>query len=84
MLKDAGIGCLKIEGRARRDYYVATATKIYRKALDNDTISHKELDDLKLAFNREYIPAYSYSLAVKNNFCRSIGIQFLCLVKGIR
>lgn len=57
-LKQAGVGCLKIEGRARRDFYVATATKIYRKALDNESVSQSDLNDLRLAFNREYTPAY--------------------------
>ena len=58
ILQEAGIKCLKIEGRARRDFYVAIATKIYRKAIDGDTISHEDLNMLKLAFNREYTPAY--------------------------
>ncbi len=57
-LKEIGVSCIKIEGRARRDYYVAIATKVYRKALDNETLSQKELIDLQLAFNRGFVPAY--------------------------
>ncbi len=57
-LKDAGIDCLKIEGRARRDFYVAVATNIYSKVMNNDTLSQSDMFNLKLAFNREFTPAY--------------------------
>ena len=35
ILSDAGIDSFKIEGRLRRAGYVATATKVYREAIDN-------------------------------------------------
>ncbi len=54
-LLDAGVDVLKIEGRARRPFYVATATKEYRKALDGKKASQ---ENLKLAFNREYTAGY--------------------------
>lgn len=54
-LLDAGVDVLKIEGRARRPFYVATATAEYRKALDGKKVSQ---DNLKLAFNREYTAGY--------------------------
>ncbi|MBE5754533.1 MAG: U32 family peptidase [Clostridiales bacterium] len=54
-LLDAGVDVLKIEGRARRPFYVATATKEYKKALDGKKTSQ---DNLKLAFNREYTAGY--------------------------
>ncbi|MBO5910443.1 MAG: U32 family peptidase, partial [Clostridia bacterium] len=57
-LSDLGISSLKIEGRARRPFYVAKATQIYRKALNGEKISTKDLDELKIAFNRNYTPAY--------------------------
>ncbi|MCR4676406.1 MAG: U32 family peptidase [Sphaerochaetaceae bacterium] len=34
-LKDAGVDSLKIEGRMKSTYYVATVTRAYRKALDH-------------------------------------------------
>ncbi len=55
VLLDAGVDVLKIEGRARRPFYVATATAEYRKALDGKKTSQ---DKLKLAFNREYTAGY--------------------------
>ena len=57
-LKSAGVTSLKIEGRARRPYYVAQACKTYRQMLDTATYTNNDLDKLKIAFNREYTPAY--------------------------
>lgn len=54
-LEKAGVDSIKIEGRARRPYYVAVATKIYRNALDNSPVDE---EDLKLAFNREFTEGY--------------------------
>ena len=42
-LKDAGISSLKIEGRMKSDYYVASVVNAYRRALDG----YKNLDDLR-------------------------------------
>ncbi len=54
-LEQAGVDAIKIEGRARRPYYVATATKLYRQALDGKEYEPSELD---LAFNRGYTRGY--------------------------
>ncbi len=54
-LEKAGVDAIKIEGRARRAYYVATATREYRKALDGLKI---DKDKLKLAFNRGFTEGY--------------------------
>ena len=54
-LKEAGVDVLKIEGRARRAFYVATATREYRKAVDGIEPNQEKL---KLAFNREYTEGY--------------------------
>ena len=54
-LKNAGVDVLKIEGRARRPYYVGTATKIYRQALNEEKYN---LEELQLAFNRGYTAGY--------------------------
>ncbi len=53
-LQKAGVTSLKIEGRARRPYYVATATKMYRQAVDR----FKTDNDIELAFNRGYVEGY--------------------------
>lgn len=54
-LKTAGIDVLKIEGRARRPYYVAMATREYYNALHNKPINR---ENLQLAFNRNYTAGY--------------------------
>lgn len=57
-MKDAGVDCIKIEGRARRPYYVAVATNFYKKALNKTIDTEKDFQSLNLAFNREFTPAY--------------------------
>ena len=54
----AGVVSFKIEGRARRPFYVAQACKIYRGMLDLKKYSSQEFDNLTMAFNRGYTPAY--------------------------
>ena len=57
-LIQAGVKCLKIEGRMKSPTYVATITKIYRKYIDlaySDkpyTIENKDMLELMQAFNR--------------------------------
>ncbi len=57
-LKGLGVNSLKIEGRARRPFYVAQACKIYRDMLDNGKHSMQDQKLLEMAFNRGYTPAY--------------------------
>lgn len=54
-LQKAGVCSLKIEGRARRPYYVAVATKVYREVLDGKIANEEELN---LAFTRGYTEGY--------------------------
>ena len=54
-LKDAGVTSLKIEGRARRPYYVGAVTREYRKALDGLL---PDQEKLSLAFNRQFTEGY--------------------------
>lgn len=54
-LKNAGVDVLKIEGRARRPFYVAMTTREYFNALNGKNAIQ---DNLKLAFNREYTAGY--------------------------
>lgn len=54
-LEKVGVDAIKIEGRARRAFYVATATREYFKALNGGTADG---DALKLAFNRTYTEGY--------------------------
>ncbi len=54
-LEEAGVDVLKIEGRARRPYYVGIATKIYKQALAKEKYN---FEDLMLGFNRDYTAGY--------------------------
>ena len=54
-LDKAGVDILKIEGRARRPYYVATATYQYKNAILGKPVDHNLL---KLAFNRGFTKGY--------------------------
>ncbi len=54
-LQKAGVDVLKIEGRARRPFYVGTITRAYREALDGKTIDKEKID---LAFNRGFTEGY--------------------------
>lgn len=54
-LAKAGITVIKIEGRARRPYYVASTTREYRNALDGQPYN---TTNIKLAFNRDYTAGY--------------------------
>lgn len=54
-LKNAGVDVLKIEGRARRPFYVATSTMQYKKALSGKKIDREKLN---LAFNRGFTCGY--------------------------
>ena len=57
-LVQAGVKCLKIEGRMKNPEYVATVTRIYRKYIDmalNEQeyiIDNKDIEDLMQVFNR--------------------------------
>lgn len=54
-LKEAGVDAIKIEGRARRPFYVGVATREYRAALDGKNV---DFEALKLAFNRNFTAGY--------------------------
>ena len=54
-LKNAGVDSLKIEGRARRPFYVGAITKAYRNALDGRIYDN---EDIILAFNRGFTEGY--------------------------
>ncbi len=54
-LKKVGVDVLKIEGRARRPFYVAMATREYHNAINKIKYN---IENLQLAFNREYTTGY--------------------------
>lgn len=54
-LENAGVDVIKIEGRARRPFYVYTSTRAYRNVLDGKSYNEREID---LAFNRGFNEGY--------------------------
>lgn len=72
-LQNAGVDVLKIEGRARRPYYVGVATKIYKNALLGQKY---DLEELKLAFNRGYTAGYfNGNAGIISNKQNHIGVE---------
>jgi len=72
-LKEAGVDVIKIEGRARRPFYVASATKEYYNAING---IKPNLDNLKLGFNREYTNGYfNGNSNIISNIQNHIGIH---------
>lgn len=64
-LIDAGIDCLKIEGRMKSSSYVYFITKLYRNLIDNCRVDiDKEEEKLKVLFNREFTDGHLFN---KNN-----------------
>lgn len=63
-LKNAGVDSLKIEGRMKSTYYVATVTRAYRKAIDHlydNTVDFKPFrDELFNVSHREYSTGFFY------------------------
>ena len=62
----AGVVAFKVEGRMRSPLYVATAARIYRKYIDAHyagtfSIDDKDIDDLMLAFNREFTTGFGFN-----------------------
>ncbi|MGN0978407.1 MAG: DUF3656 domain-containing protein [Faecousia sp.] len=52
-LQEMGVASLKLEGRMKRPEYVATVTAVYRKALDEGTVTKPMVEALYTAFNRQ-------------------------------
>lgn len=75
-LEKAGVDSLKIEGRARRPYYVGMATKIYRKAVDELSVTKQDNLDLRIAFNRGYTEGYfNGNSNIISNLQNHIGVE---------
>ncbi len=54
-LEKAGVDVIKIEGRARRPFYVASSTRAYFNAINGLSADNT---DIQLAFNRGYTEGY--------------------------
>ena len=52
-LEEMGVASLKLEGRMKKAEYVATVTAVYRKAIDEGTVTKPMMEALMTAFNRQ-------------------------------
>ena len=52
-LEEMGVASLKLEGRMKKPEYVATVTAVYRKAMDEATVTKPMMEALMTAFNRQ-------------------------------
>ena len=63
-LIEAGVKSFKIEGRVKSEYYVATITKAYRKAIDdyydNKPFDSRLLEEIKKVSNRDYTKGFYF------------------------
>ena len=63
-LIDAGVGCLKIEGRLKTPEYVANITRHYRRAIDAAAagsaaaFSQRDVTEMELSFSRGFSPGW--------------------------
>ncbi len=68
-LKQAGVACIKLEGRMKRAEYVAAVTRAYRMAIDGveKAALEEELDSLQRIFSRGVSTGYFYGRDVSAN-----------------
>jgi putative protease len=72
-LKTAGVDVVKIEGRARRPFYVGAVTKEYYNAIHGAKACQ---DNIRLAFNRDYTEGYfNGNGKIISNFSSHVGIE---------
>lgn len=84
-LKDAGVDSLKIEGRMKSAYYVATVTNAYRQAIDMlpQKPDEKLLEELFKASHRRYTTGFYFKDELKQYTEDSMPVQeseFVALV----
>lgn len=76
-IADAGIGCLKVEGRKKKPEYVAVVTRNYRQSLDrlgngeNVPMPDDEVQELVQIFSRGFTPGMYRGRAGKDYITRS-------------
>ena len=81
-LIEAGINSLKIEGRMKSSYYVASVVKVYREAIDkfiadptNYKFDSKWIEELEKPSHRPYTTGFYFDEEVRQNYESSAYIQ---------
>lgn len=76
-IADAGIGCLKVEGRKKKPEYVAVVTRNYRDALDRIAVGDRtemepqQIQELVQIFSRGFTPGMYKGRAGRDYITRS-------------
>ena len=74
-LEDAGITSLKIEGRMKSDYYVASVVNAYRRALDGYQDKKALVDELEKTSHRRYTTGFYFGEKDKEYLADSMPVQ---------
>lgn len=74
-LKDAGISSLKIEGRMKSEYYVASVVNAYRRALDGFADKKVLNDELEKTSHRRYTTGFYFGAKDKEYLEDSMPVQ---------
>lgn len=74
-LEEAGIASLKIEGRMKSDYYVASVVNAYRRALDGKAEMNTLLDELEKTSHRRYTTGFYFGSDDKEHLESSMPVQ---------
>ena len=74
-LEKAGVCSLKIEGRMKSDYYVASVVNAYRRALDGGYDMAKLEDELEKTSHRRYTTGFYFDSDDKEYLSSSMPIQ---------
>lgn len=74
-LEEAGIASLKIEGRMKSDYYVASVVNVYRRALDGFSDYKILHDELEKTSHRRYTTGFYFGADDKEYLEDSMPVQ---------
>ncbi len=74
-LEEAGIASLKIEGRMKSDYYVASVVNAYRRAIDGKNDMKTLLDELEKTSHRRYTTGFYFGSDDKEHLETSMPVQ---------
>lgn len=83
-LENAGVASLKIEGRMKSEYYVASVVNAYRRALDGYADKKALLDELEKTSHRRYTTGFFFGAKDKECLETSMPVQtyeFIAMVK---
>ena len=82
-LEEAGIASLKIEGRMKSDYYVASVVNAYRRAIDGKNDMKTLLDELEKTSHRRYTTGFYFGSDDKEHLETSMPVQTAVFVAKV-